>query len=156
MFSKLQICKIPPPKTLVKWGSSCVFPSSRLGIYHNDGLRAFGAQAVILQQPWYLPIICSSICCSNSSSNCSSYCFTLSHSHTFTLSPLTTPLSHSHQSPHWSKTDFHATFKVLFIYTLGGLLPWRWCCLAPPALLVVQVLFEQHFGLSNISTSLSH
>ena len=29
-----------------------------------DGLRAFGAQAVILQQPWYLPIICSSIWCS--------------------------------------------------------------------------------------------
>lgn len=29
--------------------------------------------------------------------------------------------------------------KVLLIYTLGGLLPWRWCCLAPPSLLVVQV-----------------
>ena len=32
MFSKLQICNIPPTKTLVKWGSSCVFPSSRLGM----------------------------------------------------------------------------------------------------------------------------
>ena len=30
----------------------------------NDGLPAFGAQAVILQQPSYLPIISSSICCS--------------------------------------------------------------------------------------------
>ena len=36
---------------------------------------------------------------------------------------------------------------MLLIYTLGGLLPWRWCCLAPPALLLVQVLFEQHFAL---------
>ena len=78
----------------------------------NDGLRAFGAQAVILQQPWYLPIICSSICCSNSSFNCSIklffllfhtithshyHTFTLLHSHIFTLSQShTITLSHFH------------------------------------------------------------
>lgn len=37
---------------------------------------------------------------------------------------------------------------VLLIYTLGGLLPWRWCCLAPPSLLVVQMI-----GLASVVES---
>ena len=39
-------------------------------------------------------------------------------------------------TPHWFSCK---DFKVLLIYTLGGILPWRWCCLAPPTLLVLQV-----------------
>jgi len=37
---------------------------------------------------------------------------------------------------------------VLLIYTLGGLLPWRLCCLAPPSILVVQVI-----GLASVVES---
>ena len=120
-FIKLTLMD-PKYVSLVKWGSSIVMCLPFI---------------LSKRRPWYLPIICSSSCCSNSSYfTLSHFCtftlslsqfhiITLSHSHNFTISHYHTfTLSHIHpftlsQYDTFTLSHFHTlTFTLSHFHTI--------------------------------------